>query len=110
MELELSLDSHEDLIDELIAHVAANPLRERLTRQLMLALHRCGRQADALGASRTFRATLVEQQGLDPSREFSTLERAILQDDPQLHARSPSQAVASTASLDPVRNAPGPAA
>ncbi|MEQ4724882.1 tetratricopeptide repeat protein [Nonomuraea sp. B19D2] len=85
-ELELSLGHQDDLIDELTVHVAANPLRERLCGQLMLALHRAGRQPDALHVARTFRAALAEQQGLDPGHAFSKLEQAILRDDPGLRA------------------------
>ncbi|WP_433412793.1 BTAD domain-containing putative transcriptional regulator [Microtetraspora malaysiensis] len=83
-ELELSLGHQDDLIDELTVHVAANPLRERLCGQLMLALHRAGRQPDALHVARTFREALAEQQGLDPGHAFSKLEQAILRDDPGL--------------------------
>ncbi|WP_018349787.1 AfsR/SARP family transcriptional regulator [Longispora albida] len=83
-DLELSLGHSSDLIDELAIHVAANPARERLCGQLMLALHRAGRQPDALQAARTFRAALAEEQGLDPGHAFSTLEQAILRDDPSL--------------------------
>ena len=87
-DLELSLGRHDDLIEELAAHVEAHPLRERLSGQLMLALHRAGRQADALSVARTLRAALVEQQGLDPGRAFVALEQAILRDDPGLDHRS----------------------
>ncbi|MEU4270888.1 BTAD domain-containing putative transcriptional regulator [Streptomyces sp. NPDC026092] len=83
-ELELARGRHEDLIDELSVHTAAHPLRERLCCQLMLALHRAGRQTDALEAARTFRATLAEQQGLDPGHAFSKLEQDILRDAPDL--------------------------
>ncbi|MBT2224727.1 tetratricopeptide repeat protein [Nonomuraea sp. NEAU-A123] len=90
-EAELSLGRHEDLIDELSAHVAAHPLRERLSGQLMLALHRAGRQADALSVARRFRESLVERQGLDPGRAFVAIEQAILRDDPDLQVQ-PSEA------------------
>ncbi|MEO3790556.1 BTAD domain-containing putative transcriptional regulator [Nonomuraea sp. B10E15] len=80
-DLELSLGRHEDLIDELSAHVAAHPLRERLSGQLMLALHRAGRQADALSVARAFRESLVEEQGLDPGRAFVAIEQAVLRGD-----------------------------
>ncbi|MFG2999839.1 BTAD domain-containing putative transcriptional regulator [Streptomyces sp. NPDC048340] len=83
-ELELARGRHDDLIDELSVHLAANPLRERLCCQLMLALHRTGRQTDALDVARTFRATLVEEQGLDPGHAFSKLEQDILRDAPDL--------------------------
>ncbi|MFE0646107.1 BTAD domain-containing putative transcriptional regulator [Streptomyces sp. NPDC058877] len=83
-ELELARGRHDDLIEELSAHAAANPLRERLCCQLMLALHRAGRQTDALHLARTFRATLAERQGLDPGHAFSELERDILRDAPAL--------------------------
>ncbi|WP_220446731.1 AfsR/SARP family transcriptional regulator [Nonomuraea deserti] len=88
-DLELSLGRHEDLIDELSAHVAAHPLRERLSGQLMLALHRAGRQADALSVARAFRGSLVEQQGLDPGRAFVAIEQAVLRGDagPQAQPR-----------------------
>jgi DNA-binding SARP family transcriptional activator/tetratricopeptide (TPR) repeat protein len=88
-DLELSLGQHEELIGELAPEVAANPLRERLASQLMLALHRAGRQADALSAARAFRAALADQQGLDPGRAFTQLEQAILRDDPRLDHRPP---------------------
>jgi DNA-binding SARP family transcriptional activator len=106
-DLELSLGRHEDLIDEIAAEVAAHPLRERLSGQLMLALHRAGRQADALSAARTFRSALVEQQGLDPSRAFATLEQAILRDDPGLDQRSAPSAEPAAAGQEPA-NAAGP--
>ena len=83
-DLELSLGRHEDLIDGLSALAAEYPLRERLSSQLMMALHGAGRQADALSVARAFRATLAEEQGLDPSRGFAALEQAILRDDPGL--------------------------
>ncbi|MFB8278509.1 AfsR/SARP family transcriptional regulator [Nocardia colli] len=84
MELELALGRSDELLDELVTHAGAYPLRERLHTQLVLALHRVGRQADALAAARTFRETLAEHQGLDPSRAFLALEQAVRQDDPGL--------------------------
>ncbi|MFG3408713.1 BTAD domain-containing putative transcriptional regulator [Streptomyces sp. NPDC048142] len=83
-ELELARGRHDDLIDELSLHVAANPLRERISCQLMLALYRAGRQTDALHVARTFRETLAEQQGLDPGHAFGKLEQDILRDAPDL--------------------------
>lgn len=92
-ELELARGRHDDLIEELSVHAAANPLRERLCCQLMLALHRAGRQTDALEVARTFRATLAEEQGLDPGHAFGKLEQDILRDAPDLRppATAPSK-------------------
>ncbi|MFI6317122.1 tetratricopeptide repeat protein [Nonomuraea sp. NPDC050556] len=89
-EAELSLGRHAQLADELAQHVAAHPLREKLVGQLMLALHRSGRQAEALAAARSFRAALVEQQGLDPSRAFAAIEQAVLRDSAEPAPPSPS--------------------
>jgi len=91
-DLELERGQHEELIGELATEVEAHPLRERLASQLMLALHRAGRQADALAAARAFRAALAQQQGLDPSRAFTQLEQAILRDDPRLDRQRPDEA------------------
>ncbi|WP_338496213.1 BTAD domain-containing putative transcriptional regulator [Streptomyces sp. SJL17-4] len=93
-ELELSLGRHDDLIDELTAHVAANPVRERLCCRLMLALHRAGRQPDALRVARDFRTALAEEQGLDPGHAFSKLEQDILRDAPDLRAPAATPAPA----------------
>ncbi|GIH16813.1 AfsR/SARP family transcriptional regulator [Rugosimonospora africana] len=80
-ELELTLGRHFELATELAAVVAANPIRERLRGQLMLALHRSGRTADALAVARELRALLTEQQGLDPGPAIVDLERRILRAD-----------------------------
>ncbi|QLY33345.1 tetratricopeptide repeat protein [Nocardia huaxiensis] len=84
MDLELALGRHQQLLDELTAQVAENPLRERLTGQLVLALHRAGRQRDALACARALRTALVEQDGLDPGSAFTELEQAVLRGDPAL--------------------------
>jgi DNA-binding SARP family transcriptional activator len=84
IEAELQLGRHGDLVGELEGLVAANPLRERLCRQRMLALYRCGRQAEALEAYQSARRTLVEELGLDPGRELRELHQAILRQDPSL--------------------------
>ncbi|GGT13649.1 BTAD domain-containing putative transcriptional regulator [Streptomyces griseoviridis] len=84
MDAALAAGRHLDVIGELEAVVSTDPLRERLCRQLMLALYRSGRQAEALRAFRRTRAALVEQLGLDPGPELRELERAILDHDPSL--------------------------
>jgi DNA-binding SARP family transcriptional activator/tetratricopeptide (TPR) repeat protein len=73
-----------DVVGELEALIAEHPLRERLRGQLMLALYRSGRQADALAVYRDARRTLVDQLGIEPGRELRELEQAILRQDPAL--------------------------
>jgi YVTN family beta-propeller protein len=78
-------DGHNgELVPELEALIADHPLRERLRGQLMLALYRTGRQADALAVYRDARATLVDGLAIEPSAELQGLERAILRQDPAL--------------------------
>ena len=74
------------LVAELQALVAENPYRETLRGQLMVALYRAGRQAEALEAYRAAREVLVEGLGIDPGGELQRLERAILQQDEVLDA------------------------
>ena len=94
--LELELGRHRDLVAELEALVAANPLRERLRAQLMLALYRCGRQAEALDAYHAARRALVDELGIEPGRELRELEGAILRQDPSLD-HAPARAPVSAA-------------
>jgi DNA-binding SARP family transcriptional activator/class 3 adenylate cyclase len=75
----LALGRHHQAVAELEALVDAHPLRERLSAQLMLALYRSGRQADALAAYRRLRLRLADELGIDPSLELRDLERSILQ-------------------------------
>jgi len=75
---ELSLGRHFELVAELSALVAEHPLRERLRAQLMIALHRCGRTADALASARELRKLLADQQGLDPGSAIAELEQRLL--------------------------------
>jgi predicted ATPase/DNA-binding SARP family transcriptional activator len=84
VEGELAAGRHVELIAELETLVAAEPYRERLWRQLSIALYRAGRQADALAAIRRVRAILRDDLGLDPGPPLLALERAILQHDPVL--------------------------
>jgi WD40 repeat protein/DNA-binding SARP family transcriptional activator len=74
------------LVGELEALIPQNPFREHLRWQLILALYRGGRQAEALEAYRDTRRLLAEQLGLEPSAELRDLERAILSQDPALDA------------------------
>ncbi|MFB6989567.1 BTAD domain-containing putative transcriptional regulator [Streptomyces sp. NPDC056178] len=78
LELELRLGNHHRAVSELGALVVAHPLRERLRVLLMTALHRAGRQAEALDAYRQARAALVERLGIEPGAELQRLHRMIL--------------------------------
>jgi len=88
--LELAIDGdlaagrHREVAGELDALVGEHPLRERLHAQLMLALYRCGRQAEALDAYRQARSVLVEEVGVEPGPELRRLHEAILRQDPEL--------------------------
>jgi DNA-binding SARP family transcriptional activator len=75
---------HAELVGELERLVAEHPLRERLRGQLMLALYRTGRQAEALEAYQATRRALVDELGIEPSPALQELEKAILRQDPAL--------------------------
>src|SRR5262249_42121070 len=84
VEADLALGCHSGLVAELEALVAEHPLRERMRAQLMLALYRSGRQAEALEAYRSARAALVDALGMEPGPPLQRLEQAILRQDPAL--------------------------
>jgi DNA-binding SARP family transcriptional activator len=84
VEARLALGRHAELVGELERLVAEHPYRERLRAQLMLALYRSERQADALQAYQNARRTLVEDLGIEPGEPLRELERAILAQDPEL--------------------------
>ena len=84
IEADLALGRHAALIGELEALVREHPFRERFHAQLMLALYRSGRQADALKQYKQTRRMLVEELGIEPGPELQELERAILTQDPAL--------------------------
>jgi len=86
IEADLALGQHESLVAELDPLVAEHPYRERLRAQLMLALYRSGRQAEALEAYQAARRMLVDDLGIEPGRRLQELERAILSHDPSLDA------------------------
>ena len=93
VEAQLALGQHARLAGELQALVLEHPLRERLCGQLMLALYRDGRQADALEAYRAARRRLVDEMGLEPGPGLHELERRILaQDEGLMAARQTSPA------------------
>src|SRR6266498_2801800 len=93
IETDLAAGRHAALVEELTGLVGEYPLRERFHAQLMLALYRAGRQAEALAAYQDARRLLVAQLGLEPGPELRRLEQAILRADPGLdHAPAPSLA------------------
>lgn len=84
IDADLELGLHEALVPELEGLVGEHPLRKQLRGQLILALYRSGRQAEALETYRETRRVLVEELGIEPSSELRELERAILRQDPSL--------------------------
>jgi hypothetical protein len=84
IELELKLGRHHELVGELDELGAQYPLRERPRGQLMLALYRCGRVAEALQVYQLTRQALIDELGIEPSERLQRLERSILASDPGL--------------------------
>ena len=102
----LAVGGHAEVVAPLTGLVLAHPLRERFHALLILALYRCGRQADALRAFQGARHALVDELGVDPGPELVALERAVLAHDPALAGPS-APTHAGTASIDAL---PAPAA
>lgn len=90
IDADLALGRHGDLVGELEGLISAHPLRERFRAQLMLALYRSGRQAEALDVYQVARRTFAEEVGLEPSPLLKDLERKILRQDPELAPPSPA--------------------
>lgn len=84
IEADLALRRHADLVPELRDLVAAQPLRDRLWTQLMRALYRCGRRAEALETYQRARQVMRDELGLEPAAELVAVHDAILADDPAL--------------------------
>src|SRR3954453_5668705 len=99
VEAELAAGWHASLVGELQQLVAATPPRERLAGQLMLALYRCGRQAEALEAYRHARRVLVGEIGVEPGPALRRLQEAILRQDVSLEP--PLAVVELPRELDP---------
>ena len=89
----LSLARHSELLTELQALVTQNPLRERFHAQLMLALYRSGRQADALSAFQHARRLMVAELGIEPGPELQELHQRMLAADRSLDVRHPASAL-----------------
>lgn len=88
IEADLALGRHADLTGELEALVAQHPLRERLRGQMMLALYRSGRQAEASLVYRQTRELLVDQLGMEPGGDLQQLLKRILNQDPVLDVKA----------------------
>nr|WP_236666969.1 BTAD domain-containing putative transcriptional regulator [Nonomuraea sp. K271] len=86
---DLSLGRNADVIPELHALIADHPTRERFTAQLMIALYRAGRQAEALRAYQRTRQALVDELGLEPGPELRELHQAVLRGDPVAERKEP---------------------
>ena len=80
----LSLGRHEEVVPDLTAMVADNPLRERMRGLLMIALYRCGRNAEALRVFAEGRRVLADELGIDPGRDLSRIRQQVLTADPAL--------------------------
>ncbi|HLL34122.1 MAG TPA: BTAD domain-containing putative transcriptional regulator [Streptomyces sp.] len=107
-EAELACGRHHAVLGELMALAKAEPLRERLGGQLMLALYRCGRQAEALNVFGTVRQALVEAYGLEPSAALRTLQQRILRHDRELASPAGDHATADAAPVPAPAPAPAP--
>ena len=104
VEADLACGRHAAVTSELDGLVATHPLRERLCGQRMLALYRCGRQAEALAAYTELRARLAEELGIDPNPALHRLHEAILRQEPGLDWAVPQEPVAQ----EPVPQEPVP--
>ncbi|MGX1502036.1 UNVERIFIED_CONTAM: DNA-binding SARP family transcriptional activator [Streptomyces graminofaciens] len=105
IDVDLRLGRHSELLGELTALTMEHPFRERMWAQLMLALYRCGRRADALLAYARVRGVLAEETGLEPGPKLRNLHRTILGGDPALDpattAEEPEHPTADTARMLP---------
>jgi predicted ATPase/DNA-binding SARP family transcriptional activator len=101
IEADLALGRHGELVGELEVLIGEHPLRERLRGQLMLALYRSGRQAEALAAYQDARRRLVDELGIEPSAEVQALNRAILKQEADLALEPLPQAPQSVLPVPP---------
>ncbi|MBD0347818.1 MAG: SIR2 family protein [Thermoleophilia bacterium] len=103
IDAELELGRQAELVGELESLVADHPLRERLRGQLMLALYRSGRQAEALDAYRAARRALTEELGIEPTPSLQRLHSAILRQDADLEAAGAAGVRATDEASEAVR-------
>jgi DNA-binding SARP family transcriptional activator len=102
IEAELALGRHEAVVPRLMRLVMENPLRERLLGQLMTALHRCGRQAEALAVYERGRRVLGDELGVEPGRDLRDIRRSVLTGSPS------APAARGTAATGPAATGPAP--
>jgi DNA-binding SARP family transcriptional activator/class 3 adenylate cyclase len=102
IEAHLALGHHDHVVSQLEALIREHPFRERPRGQLMLALYRCGRQAQALEVFREARRALVEELAVEPGEMLRELEQAILRQDPLLDAPSATPGMPEPAATAPV--------
>ena len=95
IDAELTLGRHEAVTGELEALTSAQPMRERLWSQRMLALYRSGRQAEALRVFQDLRTILVAELGIEPGHDVTWMERAVLAQDPALDFPVPTPPIPS---------------
>jgi DNA-binding SARP family transcriptional activator len=105
VEARLALGRPDEVVAELETLVSEQPLWERPRRQLMLALYQTGRQADALALYRSTRTLLADELGLDPSSELQELERAILNQAPELNKSQRAPPVEADSAAEAARGA-----
>ncbi|MCX5200573.1 tetratricopeptide repeat protein [Streptomyces sp. NBC_00237] len=103
LDLDLEVGCHAEAVSELTALTAAHPLRERLRELLMLALYRCGRQAEALAVYADTRRLLADELGVDPRPELSRLQQRILEADEELAQPVESPTAAAPALVRPAQ-------
>src|SRR3954451_4221730 len=108
IEAKLALGRHAEVVGQLESLIAEHPYRERLRAQLMLALYRCERQADALQAYQDARTALVDELGIEPGERLRQLEAAILAQDPELAWVEPDAEPQSVPPASPPRGAAAP--
>ena len=109
LDADLALGRHRELVAELETLIRLHPQRQRLRAQLMLALYRSGRQADALAAYRVARRSLADLLRTEPSQNLQRLEQAILAEDPALDLLALVRTAGGTAPALPGPASPGEA-
>jgi len=97
----LSLGRHEEVVPDLTAMVTDHPLRERMRGLLMIALYRCGRQAEALRVFAAGRQVLAEELGIDPGADLSRIHQQVLTMDPALNLAAGEPALVTGTGTDP---------